>query len=353
MRQAAHATFALCIAACTEPPAITPEIIISSVDTLVRMETELFDRASEVTLGSDGLLFVTDVGASRIFVFDTTGQPVREIGRVGAGPEEFQVPRSLTPIGDTLFIVDGMNGRLQLVTSAGVFLGTSLLPPITFSGAVALASRDGGRPHMLVSTGGHDSSLAVLLDPAGTEVRRLGQPPAAVPEMTDFVAVKREIADGKVPAMFRSIVVPALASDLSAWLVLAGEGEVQRYSSTGELLWTAPIEDPGFELIKDRFFEQNRADPDPSRLYSLSYVTAARQQGQNLWLLLRMPEDEGARLIVLGPDGSIRSRIQVPGAIGVRSFDVDPQSRSLYLMAYYDGTLLRARLPGEGGRSEE
>ncbi|NNG15679.1 MAG: 6-bladed beta-propeller [Gemmatimonadales bacterium] len=335
-------------AACGEaPPTIDAEIVISSVDTLVPAEAELFERPSEATLGRDGLLFITDAGASRIFVFDTTGQMVREIGRAGAGPEEFQGPRSLTPIGDTLLIVDGFNARLQRVTSAGVFLGTSLLPHVALGGAVSLASGPTGGAHMLVSTRGRDNSLAMLLDEAGAEVRRLGLPPAALPEMIDFVEVKREIGEGRVPAMFRALAVPVLAPDLSAWLVLVAEGEVWRYSATGDLLWTARFEGPEFERIKARFFELNRADPNPSRFFPLNYVAAARQQDQNLWLLLRMPEDEGAHLVILSPDGSILARIQVPAATGVRAFDVDAESRTLYLMAYYDGALLRARLPGD------
>ena len=115
--------------ACSEGPPVVLDLTISTVDTLVAAEAEFFQRPTEIVLGPGGHLFVTDVSASSILVLDTTGQRIREIGRTGSGPEEFRGPRSVTPIRDTLFVVDGGNGRLQRVTADGIFAEPSSLPP--------------------------------------------------------------------------------------------------------------------------------------------------------------------------------------------------------------------------------
>jgi DNA-binding beta-propeller fold protein YncE len=327
--------------ACSEGPPVVLDLTISTVDTLVAAETEFFERPTEIVLGPGGQLFVTDVSASTILVLDTTGQRIREIGRTGSGPEEFRGPRSVTPIRDTLFVVDGGNGRLQRVTADGIFAEPSSLPPAALRGAVSISSAG----DMLVSRNGRDSTIAVLVDRSGTIVRRLGEPPAVLPAQFDFVEVKREIRAGRIPAMLRAITLPVLAADRSAWLVLVGEGEVRRYASDGALVWTASLKGPEIDSIRNHFFELNRADDSPNQFVTLNYVAAARPSRYGLWLLLRMPEDEGAVFVVLNSQGEIAAWVRVPTAIGIRSFTLDDTNRTLYMLDYYAGTVLRWRLP--------
>lgn len=82
-------------------------------------EAEPFMNVSSLALDDDGTVYVLDQGARNIRVFDSTGTPVRTIGREGAGPGEFATPYSLAWTGDTLAVLDPGNGRLELLTRDG------------------------------------------------------------------------------------------------------------------------------------------------------------------------------------------------------------------------------------------
>ncbi|HEY4320912.1 MAG TPA: hypothetical protein VGM77_06970 [Gemmatimonadales bacterium] len=44
--------------------------------------------------------------------------------------------------------------------------------------------------------------------------------------------------------------------------------------------------------------------------------------------------------MVLGRNGGIRTVYEIPGATGIRSFDVSPDGRALYLVDYHGDALL-------------
>ena len=106
----------LLLAACAGDEPRTLDITISQLDTIVAPSAEFFQQPHEIILGPDGQLIVTDALASKIFVFDSSGEQSREIGRSGSGPEEFNGPRSVTLVRDTLLVIDAENARLQRMT---------------------------------------------------------------------------------------------------------------------------------------------------------------------------------------------------------------------------------------------
>lgn len=61
-------------------------------------------------------------GGGFLAVYDATGKPVRTIGRRGAGPGEFRSPlRVAVGSGDSLYVLDDANSRIQVVSAAGAY----------------------------------------------------------------------------------------------------------------------------------------------------------------------------------------------------------------------------------------
>lgn len=68
---------------------------------------------------SDDEVFVLDSRAARVVVFSLGGEFLRDIGRRGGGPGEFQRPEAIGHSGDVLWVADPSGGRLELLTEAG------------------------------------------------------------------------------------------------------------------------------------------------------------------------------------------------------------------------------------------
>lgn len=329
-------------AACGGPPdAADPvEFHLAAVDTLITAESARLGRPSEVVVDTAGRLYVTDLGTATIVVLDSLGAPLATIGRRGAGPGEFTMPRAVTVEGDSVRVADPMNGRFQVLTTAGAYARSVPSPAAAASGAVAFRP-DGSS---LVALNGRDGALAIRVSPTGGQGARFGQPMVVEPEVWDFTALKSEIASGRVPAAFRNITHPVPAPDGGTWLILDAEALVRRYDDRDSLVWEVSVEEPELTAIREEFIARNRADSDPSRLFTLSYLVAGQAVGDDLWVLLRQPEGQPSLILVLARDGRLRARVRVP-ATGIRAFAVDPARRLLYLIAYQDAALLRVRLP--------
>ncbi len=90
----------------------------------------LFDRLASVTVDPSGsLIYVVDIGGvlsenHRVRVFDAvTGEHIRDIGKRGSGPGEFNLPRDLAIGKDGhLYVVDGGNFRVQIFDANGQYL---------------------------------------------------------------------------------------------------------------------------------------------------------------------------------------------------------------------------------------
>lgn len=72
----------------------------------------------------NGELWITDTGHHRIQVYDLSGNYVRTIGSLGAGPGEFNEPVGLAVAPDgSVFVADMFNGRVQHLAADGTFIG--------------------------------------------------------------------------------------------------------------------------------------------------------------------------------------------------------------------------------------
>jgi hypothetical protein len=75
-----------------------------------------------VFLAPNGMVYVTQPADLNIRGFDTTGHPVRTIGRSGEGPGEFRMLLSAGFVGDTLYVADQTLRRLSMFTADGQFV---------------------------------------------------------------------------------------------------------------------------------------------------------------------------------------------------------------------------------------
>lgn len=126
-----------------------------------------FCGATDVAFAANGRIFVADGYCNaRVIEYDSTGRKVREWGRPGTGPGEFDVVHAIVvgPQGN-LYVADRENGRLQWFTPDGAFLGQ-----LKFGGQLYNVAF-GTTGEMYVSTHPKDVSLdeefdVVKVDPA-------------------------------------------------------------------------------------------------------------------------------------------------------------------------------------------
>jgi hypothetical protein len=82
-----------------------------------------FSGATDVAFGPDGRIFVADgYGNARILEYRSDGKKVREWGSAGIGPGQFHLPHSIVIDGETLYVADRENGRIQLFDLDGKHL---------------------------------------------------------------------------------------------------------------------------------------------------------------------------------------------------------------------------------------
>ncbi|MET0397730.1 MAG: 6-bladed beta-propeller [Longimicrobiaceae bacterium] len=96
---------------------------VFSVGTAEGREYEMFSRIEQVAFDRADNLYVLDGGGNRVVVFDRTGKYVRQFGKQGGGPGEFQAPFGMTVLADgSVAVADlaartyslfGANGRYQ------------------------------------------------------------------------------------------------------------------------------------------------------------------------------------------------------------------------------------------------
>ncbi len=112
---------------------------------LVQPQEAPFGRVADLELGEDGSLFVLDAISRTIRVFGEDGVEVREFGRRGQGPGEFEQPGALLwgPEGD-LWVLDLRDGRLTAFSPEGELRGTHRPAdlPILFPFAVGFSGPD-------------------------------------------------------------------------------------------------------------------------------------------------------------------------------------------------------------------
>ncbi len=336
---AAIAALCACGAPRPEPP---PEDRIDGATTIISTESARLSGPVDLAVDHDGLLYVLDYDAAQILVVTGTGAPVRGIGRVGSGPGEFQRPGSFSLAHDSLRVVDQGNGRLQTLALPGRFSRSVLLPPVSTMGPVAVGD-DGG---FLVTTVGMHGALAEYYDPSGNPQLRLGTPPDSGPPALNPRQSKEALIAGRLPALFRNAVLPIISPDRELWLVLTGEGQLQRYSADGTLKVSVPLAAPEMPQVRREAVAYAKATLEDQRsVRPLRFVLDGAVVGRALWLLLNATENGPAVLLAFGADGQAIRRLTYPAVRGARSFALDPTRAVVFFALPRSASVVVAALP--------
>jgi hypothetical protein len=110
-------------------------------------------RVSDVAVGEDGSIFVSQPDERVIRVYDHKGRFARSIGREGGGPGEFRSVDTLTITPRGLLALDKSQRRLTLFTIAGRYVTSWGIPPHQYG-----ESRAGTAPRAILA----DGSLPVV-----------------------------------------------------------------------------------------------------------------------------------------------------------------------------------------------
>ena len=87
-------------------------------------QSDLINRPYEISLGKDGSVYVLDWGDTCLRQFDAKGKFVRQIGRKGQGPGEYDVPAYFDlDAADNIFLADGRSLRVTRFDKAGKPVG--------------------------------------------------------------------------------------------------------------------------------------------------------------------------------------------------------------------------------------
>jgi hypothetical protein len=129
------------------------EISVGEIATGDKCYVPTLCGTTDVAFGANGRMYISDgYGNARILEYTADGKRVKAWGSSGTGPGQFQVPHGIARNGNTLYVADRTNARIQRFNLDGGYLGewTHL-----------------GRPYALKIENGALWAAIMTLEPAG------------------------------------------------------------------------------------------------------------------------------------------------------------------------------------------
>lgn len=292
---------------------------------------EEFGSVRSVLLDAAGSLYVVDPRYRVISIFDSTGQYVRRLGREGSGPGEYREPYSLARLDHHLAVLDPANGRISVFDTAGGWVATWPVQPITggqfirlyrtpptfWTFAIRPAAGRGERVFVRYLTTGPADTVAMGDSPLGTSGGiRCDRPDGGL----TFFSVPFGAAHTVVPIATGERI--AAVTSTYRLVFLAPGGDTVR--AVERDIPPVPISDAEWEVATAEFREFQQEWPTarcdrpgfdrPSVKPVLEFFFV--DDGGRLWV--EYLTAEGTRYDVLEPDGTLVATVEgLPSSRGI------------------------------------
>jgi hypothetical protein len=309
----------------------------------------------DMTLDSQGRIWIADAMNKKVVVFDHDGKLIQTIGRAGDGPGEFRMPFKIAANDTVVRVYDLMHAAVQVYRSDGTYLVNHRGPRATLGAALSAEGT------LVNSVNGMDSALATIYsldDSATTRLGPLVAPPIAQPRAGHLFdlsnAIKAEVQKGRIATEARNMVSPAIGSHGTVWLLVQAEHEIRKYSADGSLLWRHPLDVPEAETALKEFFRTTAALKPNEPAWPPMTMDAAREIGGSLWILMHGEAGQPSVFYLLDTGtGRVKGRLSVQTPAAARGFNIDAARKRLYLIIPDEADILSVDLGSATGISWE
>jgi hypothetical protein len=294
----------------------------------------VFGVATMATRLPNGTIALADGASATIRFFSASGQPVRSVGRPGAGPGEFRSITSISQCGaDSVYVWDTRQRRMSVFSAAGQYVRQFSIPSDAATPAAPFLVGCSARRSFAYTTISRDPgpepgifrgmTPVVVTDADGKITRE-----AATVASTEFAAV----GGAGFPRPLGRSTSFAFAGD-RLYIGTADSATIEAYLPDGSRRTirldiprraaTRQHFDHAIELIanlapaaaRERALAAMREVAIPQ--YLPPYNGLFGDPDGNAWVLLSAPGDPETRLRAVGPDDRVVADIRIPGALTV------------------------------------
>lgn len=236
---------------------------LSEFETIISVEDEVLALPVSLEYVGDSTLFVFDQGLGKVIELNESGEMIREYGRMGRGPGEFQ--RRVNNIyvsEDFLFVVDPgkfaihkfeRNGELHSTFDFGNSENQSTaVPPPPPMGFSVSAKNINNQPAitldgnvLLSAIRLADSTDAIFnkMNWEGEQLSSVGEIPEGSTFILDNEKIRDDVDNQVVPSYYRANAFPVndLSNPGDLFLVYSALPKIMKYNRDGEKLWERNI----------------------------------------------------------------------------------------------------------------
>lgn len=233
-----------------------------------------FSRAQEISSDPRGWIYVTDVKANQVFVFDPEGRFLRKIGGPGQGPGEFDMAGRALWTSRGLAVLDRSNSRVQYFDDRGWFSRSLKLT----KSYIEMAIGTDGTIFAFNMRGGPGGMIDAI-DAGGRAHASFGDPPQA-------------LSDAASPRVCWLSMSPRDELFVAYWF----SPVVQVYSAAGELRSVFEIQ---YKPMQDKLAHNpanSKTSTGGARVIGQSIIEAIWATGDGFFILHR---DSAGRVDIL------------------------------------------------------